>query len=140
MPASVRITVETLVNAPGSHIWMCWTEPKHILKWNQASADWHTTKAETDLREGGAFVSRMEAKDGSAGFDFGGTYTKVIPGKRLEYSMDDGRNVEVLFTEEAGKTRIVETFDAESENPVEMQRGGWQAILDSFRAYAEGQR
>jgi uncharacterized protein YndB with AHSA1/START domain len=108
-----------------------------VVNWNSASDDWHTTKAENDLRTGGTFSSRMEAKDGSFGFDFGGIYDEVIPNELIAYTMGDGRKVKVTFTENSGKTEVVETFDAETENPVEMQRGGWQAIMDNFKKYAE---
>ncbi len=131
------VTVETFVYAPAQRVWECWTKPEHVTKWNQASPDWHCPRGESDLREGGTFSFRMEAKDGSMGFDFGGTYTSVAPEKRLSYVMADGRAVTVTFEERDGGTRVSETFDAEGENPVEMQRGGWQAILDAFRAYVQ---
>lgn len=140
MPATTtRITVETVVNAPVATAWKCWNEPAHITQWNHASDDWHSPRATVDLKEGGKFTARMEAKDGSVGFDFGGTYTKVVPHKAIEYVMGDGRAVSVTFEDQKGKTRIVETFDAESQNSVEMQRGGWQAILDNYKKYTEGQ-
>lgn len=131
------ITVETTVNAPAEKVWKYWSEPEHITKWNAASEDWHTPTATNDLREGGTFTSRMEAKDGSMGFDFGGTYTKVIEHKQIDYTMSDGRKVSITFDEVDGHTHITESFDAESENPVEMQRAGWQAILNNFKKYAE---
>lgn len=143
MSASSPITVETTVNAPVETVWACWTEPEHIIRWNSASPDWHTPSATNDLREGGSFTSRMEAKDGSAGFDFGGTYTKVVEHEQIDYTMDDGRTVSVVFdghpSTGSGQahTHVTETFDPESENPAEMQRQGWQAILDNFKAYAE---
>ena len=133
----VPITVETLVHAPVEKTWMFWTEPKHIMQWNNASDDWHTPRATSDLREGGKFVSRMEAKDGSAGFDFEGTFTKVVPREALDYVMSDGRKVSISFAARDGDTFISETFDPENENSVEMQRQGWQAILDNFKWYAE---
>lgn len=133
------ITVETTVQVPADKAWLYWTEPEHITKWNTASDDWHTPSATNDLREGGSFTSRMEAKDGSIGFDFGGTYTKVTPHEHIAYTMDDGRNVTVTFTEQNGETHIVETFDPEQENSIEMQQQGWQAILDNFKTYAESQ-
>ncbi len=107
------------------------------MKWNSASDDWHTPRAESDLHEGGTFSSRMEAKDGSTGFDFGGTYTKVVPNKQLAYVMSDGRKVSIDFVEQDGKTHITETFDAETENPIDMQRDGWQSILNNFKKYTE---
>jgi len=133
------ITVESVVNVPRTSVWEYWTEPRHIVKWNSASEDWHTPIAENDLREGGRFRSRMEAKDGSFGFDFTGTYEDVRLHERIEYHIDDGRTVRIEFEESAGATRIVETFEAESENSVELQRGGWQSILDNFKRYAESQ-
>ncbi len=112
---------------------------EHIIHWNNASDDWHTPKAENDLREGGTFTSRMEAKDGSMGFDFGGTYTKVVLNKTIEYAMSDGRKVSIVFDSRGGHTHITETFDPESENSREMQQQGWQAIIDNFKKYAESQ-
>jgi|SRR5699024_4113928 len=134
---SSPITIETAIEAPIEKVWTFWTQPKHITKWNQASEDWHTTRAENDLRAGGAFVSRMEAKDGSAGFDFAGTYDKVEEHKSIAYTMEDSRKVEIHFSEDAKATRVSETFEPEEENPREMQRDGWQAILDNFKKYAE---
>ena len=131
------ITVETTVNAPVEKVWKYWSEPGHITKWAHASDDWHTTRAENDLRTGGKFLSRMEAKDGSFGFDFGGEYTNVEEHKTIEYTMGDGRKVKVKFEGKGGETKVVETFEAEDTNPVEMQRGGWQAILDNFKKYTE---
>ena len=139
MEAIVRkaITVEAIINAPVSKVWECWTEPRHITQWNQASDDWHTPRATNDLRAGGRFTARMEAKDGSFGFDFGGTYLEVRPNQYLEYTIDDGRKVEVFFTPVGQQTKVVETFEAEEVNPSEMQQGGWQAILNSFKKYTE---
>lgn len=131
------ITIEALINAPLSKVWAYWTEPAHIMKWNAASEDWHTPSATNDLRTGGSFTARMEAKDGSVGFDFGGIYTDVVPDQRIAYTMSDGRKVEVLFSEENGQTKIVETFDPENENPEDFQRGGWQSILNNFKKYVE---
>ncbi len=139
MPNSTPITVETIVNAPVAKVWTLWTEPEHIMNWNSASPDWHTPSATNDLREGGSFTSRMEAKDGSFGFDFGGTYTKVLEHEHIAYAMSDGRTVTVTFAEIGGKTFVSETFDPETENPPEMQRAGWQSILDNFKKYAEEQ-
>ena len=133
------ITVTTNVNAPVEKVWKLWSEPEHITKWNTASDDWHTTKAENDLRAGGKFSSRMEAKDGSFGFDFAGVYDEVRDNEHIAYTMDDGRTVKVDFKANGDTTEIVETFDPESENPREMQEGGWQAILDNFKKYAEAQ-
>lgn len=131
------ITVETTVNAPVEKVWELWTKPEHITKWNNASDDWHTPRAENDLRAGGSFVSRMEAKDGSFGFDFGGVYDDVQENKYIEYTIGDGRKVKVDFTSEGNATKVVETFEAENTHSIEMQRGGWQAILDSFKKYTE---
>jgi uncharacterized protein YndB with AHSA1/START domain len=132
-----KITVEATVNAPIDTVWRCWTEPEHIMQWNSASPDWHTPSATVDLKEGGTFTSRMEAKDGSMGFDFGGTYTKVMEHKQIDYVMGDGRTVSITFDSHGGHTHISETFDAESENPIEMQQAGWQSILDNFKMYVE---
>lgn len=132
-----KITIETTVHAPVEKVWECWTLPEHIMRWNNASDDWHTTKAENDLKTGGKFVSRMEAKDGSTGFDFGGTYDEVKTHERIAYTMGEGRKVAVIFTPAGGGTKIVETFEAETQNPEEMQRSGWQSILNNFKKYAE---
>jgi len=134
----MKITIETTVRAPLARVWECWTTPADIMAWNAASDDWHTTAATVDLREGGAFSSRMEAKDGSIGFDFGGTYTRVEPMSLIEASFGD-RNMSVAFTELAEGVLVSETFDAEDQNPIEMQRAGWQAILDNFKRHTEAQ-
>lgn len=138
MAVSTPITVETTVSAPVAAVWACWTTPACIMQWNSASPDWHTPHATNDLREGGSFTARMEAKDGSVGFDFGGTYSTVVTHKHIAYAMSDGRKVTIDFSEQGGKTTVTETFDPESENPAEMQRAGWQSIMDSFRKHAEG--
>lgn len=132
-----KITVETSVKAPIEKVWNVWTTPEHIMQWNNASPDWHTPKAENDLRKGGKFVSRMEAKDGSFGFEFWGIYDEVDHLALISYTMGDGRKAEVSFSAEGNQTKITETFEAESENPIEMQKAGWQAILDNFKKYAE---
>lgn len=131
------ITVETTVNAPAEKVWEYFTKPEHIIKWCSPSEDWHTPRSENDLRVGGRFVSRLEAKDGSAGFDFGGTYDAVTPNKYIEYTMDDGRKVKVTFSADGDKTKVSESFEAEDMNSIEMQRGGWQAILDNFKKYTD---
>jgi uncharacterized protein YndB with AHSA1/START domain len=131
------ITVENTVDAPVAKVWEYWEKPEHITKWANASDDWHTPRAENDLRTGGKFVSRMEAKDGSMGFDFGGVYDEVRNHEYIEYTMGDGRKVTVNFTANGNTTKIVESFEAENTHPVEMQRGGWQAILDNFKKYTE---
>jgi uncharacterized protein YndB with AHSA1/START domain len=133
----MKITVETVVKAKLNNVWDAWNSPADIKKWNSAQEDWHTTRSTVDLREGGKFLSRMEAKDGSAGFDFEGTFTRVVPHKIIEYRMDDGREVAVEFVERNGGVLVKETFDAEAENPPELQRTGWQAILDNFRKHVE---
>lgn len=134
------ITVQTTVDAPLETVWSCWTQPEHIMQWNNASDDWHTPRATMDLREGGAFVSRMEAKDGSAGFDFNGVFTKVVPHRQIDYTIEGGRTVSITFEEKNGAVLVTETFEAEDENPVEMQRAGWQSILDNFKKHAESQK
>jgi uncharacterized protein YndB with AHSA1/START domain len=131
------ITIRTTVNAPVQQVWESWGRPEHITKWNAASDDWHTPKAENDLRTGGKFSSRMEAKDGSFGFDFGGVYDNVEQHKLIEYTMGDDRKVRIEFQDNGDTTDVVEQFDAESENSVEMQQAGWQAILDNFKKYTE---
>ncbi|HSC36874.1 MAG TPA: SRPBCC family protein [Chitinophagaceae bacterium] len=131
------ITVESVVKAPVEKVWKYWSAPEHITKWCAASDDWHTPFAENDLRTGGEFTSRMEAKDGSFGFDFGGVYDDVKTNELIEYTLGDGRKVSIRFTANGNETKVVETFEAESINPVEMQRGGWQAILDNFKTYTE---
>lgn len=131
------VTIENTINAPVEKVWEYWSKPEHIIKWNSASEDWHTPHAENDLREGGKFVSRMEAKDGSMGFDFGGVYDVVRKNEYIEYTMGDNRKVKNNFTAQGNKTKVVVNFEAETENPVEMQKGGWQAILDSFKKYVE---
>jgi uncharacterized protein YndB with AHSA1/START domain len=133
----MKITVETVVNAPLNQVWDAWNNPADIKQWNTAQDDWHTTKSTVDLREGGKFTARMEAKDGSEGFDFEGTYTRVAPKKAIEYRMSDGREVKVEFVERGAGVLVKETFDTENENPPELQRQGWQAILDNFGRHVE---
>lgn len=132
-----RITIQTKIKAPVREVWNYWTDPQHIVNWNQATEDWHTPTSENDLRVGGKFLSRMEARDGSFGFDFGGVYSEVEPHQRIAYTMSDERSVEIDFSEDNGETHVVQTFDPERENSIEMQRQGWQAILDNFRKYVE---
>jgi uncharacterized protein YndB with AHSA1/START domain len=131
------ITITTSVHASLTTVWERWTQTKHVIQWNAASDDWFCPRAENDLRTGGQFTYRMEARDGSAGFDFGGTYRDVTPNQHIAYAMEDGRTVDVTFEASGDQVTITETFDAESENPLEMQRAGWQSILDRFKAYAE---
>jgi uncharacterized protein YndB with AHSA1/START domain len=133
----VKIAIETVVNASLSRVWDTWSNPADIKQWNAPQDDWHTTRSTVDLREGGKFLSRMEAKDGSAGFDFEGTYTRIVPQEIIEYRISDGREVKVEFVERADGVLVNTAFDAETENPPEMQRAGWQAILDNFGRYVE---
>ena len=132
-----NITVQNIVNAPVEKVWKLWTGPEHITKWNNASDDWHSPSAENDLRAGGKFLARMEARDGSFGFDFWGVYDQVKANELIEYTLGDGRKVVIHFTGDGNTTKVVETFEAEGANPIEMQRGGWQAILDNFKKYVE---
>lgn len=134
---ATSVTVATPINAPLEKVWEYYTKPEHIVNWNSASEDWHTPKAENDLREGGKFLSRMESKDGTEGFDFTGEYTKVVPNSFIEYVMDDGRKVAVVLNDENGSTEVQVKFDLETENTEELQKQGWQAILDSFKNYVE---
>ncbi len=133
------ITIQTTVNAPVSKVWECWVEPKHITGWAFAIDTWHAPYAENDLRKDGHFKTTMAAKDGSMSFDFGGVYTNVQPNKEIDYVIGDGRKVSIRFESNGNQTVVTETFEPESQNPVEMQRGGWQAILDNFKKYTEAQ-
>ncbi len=135
----MKITVETTVKAPVDKVWSAYITPNDIKQWNTASDDWHTTKSTVDLRVGGAFTSRMEAKDGSFGFDFSGTYTKIMPYKLIEYSFGD-RTGTVEFVTGANGVTVHITFDAETENSVDQQRQGWQAILNNFAKYVEARQ
>ncbi|KAA5537101.1 polyketide cyclase [Taibaiella lutea] len=131
------LTINAAINAPVKKVWEMFNDPQHVTKWNNPSPDWHTPKAENDLREGGNFIYRMEAKDGSFGFDFGGTYDEVKPHERIAYTMGDGRKVHATFREEGGVTHIIENFEAETQNTLEVQQTGWQGILDNFKSYVE---
>ncbi len=131
------ITVQNTIKASIDKVWEFWTLPEHITKWSFASPDWHTPHAENDLRVGGKFTSTMAAKDGSMSFDFGGEYTVVEKNKAIEYILEDGRKVEIAFKETANGVEVIESFDPETQNPEEMQRGGWQAIMDNFKSYTE---
>ena len=135
----MKITVETVVHAPLAEVWRAYTTPADILQWNAASDDWHTTRATVDLRPGGQFLSRMEAKDGSFGFDFAGTYTEIVPMELIVYIFGD-RTCTVVFTGGDGGVTVRVTFDPETENPEELQRQGWQAILDSFARHVDRSR
>jgi len=132
----MKITVETTVHAPIEKIWSAWTTPEDIKQWNTASEDWHTTSSTVDLRVGGMFSSRMEAKDGSFGFDFAGTYTQIIPHKLIEYTFGD-RTAQTEFDDTGESVTVRTTFDAESEHSVEQQQQGWQAILNNFAKHVE---
>ena len=137
--SKTAITVEATVNAATDKVWKCWTAPEHITQWCNASDDWHAPHATNDLRAGGKFLTRMEAKDKSFGFDFNGIYDQVVPNKLISYSLEDGRKVRIEFISQGDKTQIIEIFDPENENPVEMQKAGWQAILNNFKRYTESQ-
>lgn len=131
------ITVQNTINAPVEKVWEYWTAPQHITKWNSPSPDWHSPHAENDLRPGGKFLARMEAKDGSFGFDFAGVYDDVKTNQYIEYTIGDGRKVIVNFNGTGNNTNVVESFEAENIHPEEFQKSGWQAILDNFKQYTE---
>ena len=135
--SKTTITVETTVNADVNKVWDSWTKPEHITKWNFAADDWQCPRAENDLRVGGKYAARMEAKDGSFGFDFEAIYDEVVDNEKLTYTMADGRQATTTFEDLGGKTNVKTVFDAEEENSVELQKGGWQAILDNFKKYTE---
>ena len=135
----MKITVETNVAAPIEQVWDTYTTPADIKQWNAASSDWHTTTATVDLREGGKFSSRMEAKDGSMGFDFAGTYTNIVKHKLIEYSFGD-RKAQVEFADTPKGVKIRVTFDGESTHSEQQQRDGWQAILNNFKRHVEAKR
>jgi uncharacterized protein YndB with AHSA1/START domain len=132
----VKITVETIIKAPIDKVWDAYVTPEDIKQWNAASDDWHTTQSTVDLRSGGSFLSRMEAKDGSFGFDFAGTYTRIFPHQMIEYSLGD-RACAVEFISGNADVTVRSTFDAETEHPLEAQRAGWQVILDNFARHVE---
>ncbi len=131
------ITVETSVNTDAATAWRFFTDPGEIIHWNHASDDWYAPAAQNDLRPGGRFSYRMEARDGSVGFDFGGVFNEVKPGELLTYTIDDGRSVEVRFEPGSHGTNVIETFEAENVHSIELQRGGWQAILDNYKKHVE---
>ncbi|MDB5250922.1 MAG: hypothetical protein JWP27_91 [Flaviaesturariibacter sp.] len=135
--AKTSITIQAVIAAPADTVWKAFTTPADIMQWNNASPDWYTPSATNDLRVGGIFTSRMAARDGSMAFDFAGVYDEVETNKRIAYTIGDGRKVSVDFIPTEGGTRIVETFEAESTHSIDMQRGGWQAILDNFKSYVE---
>jgi uncharacterized protein YndB with AHSA1/START domain len=132
-----KVTIEAVVNASITKVWDCWTKPEHISKWNFASDDWHCPSAENDVRVGGKSSTRMEAKDGSFGFDFTVIYDVVIDFKELSYTMEDGRKATTVFENKGEQTSITTVFDAETENAVELQQQGWQMILNNFKKYTE---
>lgn len=131
------ITIEAMVNAPIDKVWKYWNEPMHITKWCAASSEWHAPVAENDLKVGGKFTTTMAAKDGSMSFDFWGIYDQVKTDELIEYTMGDGRKAQIVFSESRDATKIVESFEPEVENPIELQQNGWQAILNSFKSYTE---
>ena len=135
--SNTKIRVEAMIAAPLKKVWNLWHDPKHITKWNFASNDWHCPTAENDLKIGGKLRSRMEAKDGSFGFDFEATYTELVDEQKITFEMTDGRVATTGFENVGDQTRVVTTFDAEDENSIDMQREGWQAILNNFKKYAE---
>lgn len=137
MTAQTKITVEATINAPVEKVWQVWNAPADIVKWNTPDPSWHTPRSENDLRLNGKFKNRMEAKDGSFGFDFEGTYDKVDLHKEIAYTMPDGRTATTLFAAKEGITTVATTFDPETENDPEFQKQGWQAILNSFVKYVE---
>lgn len=137
---AIEITIEALINAPIEKVWSAWNTPEDIKIWNTASPDWHTTMSEVDLQIGGKFSSRMEAKDGSFGFDFWGTYSQIEEHSFIESFLGDGRKMSVTFSTEGNQTKVVEVFEAETENSVELQKAGWQAILDNFKSYIESKK
>ena len=137
MDTEMKITVQAVIKARKEVVWEFYTTPEHITQWNNATDDWHTPSAENDLRPGGKFNYRMEARDGSLGFDYWGIYDVVKPYERLDFTLGDGRKVMVTFTEKDGVTSVVIEFEPEDTNPIEMQHDGWQAILDNFKKYVE---
>lgn len=134
-----KITIETMIAVPAPKVWNMWTEPKHITGWNFASEDWQCPRASNDLKVGGKYSARMEAKDGSFGFDFDAIYDEVLPQKKITYSMSDGRQATTVFENFGDQTKVTTTFDAENQHPLDFQKSGWQAILDNFKKYAESQ-
>ena len=137
MSIPTAILIETTILAPVEVVWQFFTDPEHVVNWNNASPDWHTPEAKNDLVVGGKFSYTMSAKDGSFSFDFWGIYDVIIENQLLKYTLGDGRKVSIEFSSVADDTNIVETFEAESENPIDLQKAGWQAILDNFKKYVE---
>ena len=136
----MKISIETFVQSNIGKVWSAWTTPADINQWNAASDDWHNPRSENDLRAGGRFCYRMESKDARMGFDFAGTYTKVVPQKLIEYVLGDNRAVSITFEPVNGGVKVVETFEAENANSAELQRQGWQSILNRFSAYVESKK
>ncbi|KAB7530367.1 activator of HSP90 ATPase [Flagellimonas olearia] len=134
---AIKITVSSTIAATKKKVWDYWNRPEHIVQWNFADDSWHCPKAENDLRSGGTLKSRMEAKDGSFGFDFEATYDEVVENEKIAYTMTDGRKALTLFEDMDGKTKITTTFEAENQNSIEMQKNGWQAIIDNFKKHVE---
>lgn len=132
-----EISIKAEAKAGIEKVWDFYTKPEHIVNWNFASDDWHCPRAENDLRVGGTYSARMEAKDGSFGFDFSAIYDDVVENEKIVYTMEDGRKVETEFQDSGDSTTVTTKFEAESENPIEMQREGWQSILDNFKKYTE---
>ncbi|MDC6385825.1 activator of HSP90 ATPase [Flagellimonas taeanensis] len=132
-----KITVQTTVNKNVERVWECWTDPEHITQWNFAADSWCCPKAENDLKVGGKYRARMEAKDGRFGFDFEAVYDEVVKHKKISYTMTDGRQATTTFETSGTGTLVTTVFDPENQNPLEMQQGGWQAILNNFKAYVE---
>lgn len=131
------LTIDTIVKSSIENVWNAYTEPQHIVNWNFASSDWHCPKAENDMKIGGKYSARMEAKDGSFGFDFVAVYDEIIPQQKITYTMEDGRKVTTVFENLNDKTKVTTTFEAENQNPIDMQKAGWQAILNNFKHYTE---
>ena len=132
-----KITIQAVVAADRQKVWDCYTQPEHITKWNFATDTWHCPAASNDMRVGGKYLARMEAKDGSFAFDFEAVYNEIVDGEKFTYTMPDNREIQVSFEQTDDKTRVTVTFDPENENPVDLQRSGWQSILDNFRKYTE---
>ena len=135
--AKQAVTVQHTIKAPVERVWKCWTNPADITKWCQASDDWHAPHAENDLRVGGKFSTTMAAKDGSASFEFGGVYDRIVDKKIIEYTLGDGRKVQITFEDRGSETGVTEIFEAEGIHPIDFQRDGWQAILDNFKKHVE---
>ena len=135
---TTKITIQAVVAADRQKVWNCYTQPEHITKWNFATDTWHCPAASNDMRVGGKYLARMEAKDGSFAFDFEAVYNEIVDGEKFTYTMPDNREIQVSFEQTDDKTLVIVTFDPENENPVDLQRSGWQSILDNYRKYAEG--